>query len=260
MRLTSHIPTAVPAAIGLAVAAVAFAGAGASKAATQTGYGVDIQAIYSRAGNPSLVANFYPDGALAKPRWSICMPPDINVCSPARSAGQFLQPGPMPAGTVFEAAAAYSGHLYIARTARWKGSVRAVVAPRLHGRPRSGDAVTPRGAVWTGGWASVRNYKPKDALDSGGRGRNFDFLSVEACRTRTGRHCVNLSRPKGDGFSRRPVTVRRRFVGWYLFAFDQRLAADTIFSSPAYGLPAAVPPLRTGPTVARSAPLGPVLR
>jgi hypothetical protein len=71
---------------------------------------------------------------------------------------------------------------------------------------------------------------------------------------------VNLSEPHGDGFSKRPVVVGRRFIGWYLFAFDQRFAADTIFASPGHGLPAAVPALKLGATVARSAPLGPVIR
>jgi hypothetical protein len=54
------------------------------------------------------------------------------------------------------------------------------------------------------------------------------------------------------------VRVARRFIGWYLFAFDQRFAADTVFDDPAYGSPGAVPPLKVGRTVARSEPAGPV--
>jgi hypothetical protein len=52
--------------------------------------------------------------------------------------------------------------------------------------------------------------------------------------------------------------VPRRYVGWYLFAYDQRLARDTAFAEPGYNEAAAVPPLHTGRTVTRSSPVGPV--
>jgi hypothetical protein len=96
---------------------------------------------------------------------------------------------------------------------------------------------------------------------SGGRQPGFDLLSVEACRTRSGDHCVNLTPggPNSDS-AQQPATVARRFIGWYLFAFDQRIPGDTVFDAPAYGRPEAVPPLKVGATVARSDPVGPVRR
>jgi hypothetical protein len=228
-------------------------------ASTSTSYGVDIQAVYDRAGNPSLVANFSPDGGLAKPRWSICSPPDVNVCTPANSPSQFLEPGPTVAGVVFQATATYNGHAYLARSAPWHGTVRATVTTRLEGHPRYGASVTPHGASWTGGWETDPTFKPQDGNDSGGRGPDFDFLSVEACRTRAARQCVNLSTPMGYGFSKRPPVVGNWFTGWYLFALDQRFAHDSGFAEPGYGTAAAVPPVKASATVARSAPLGPVI-
>ena len=67
-------------------------------------------------------------------------------------------------------------------------------------------------------------------------GPNFDFRSVEACRTPDARHCVNLSGPE-DGFSKRPPVVGAWFSGWYLFAIDQRFAHDTAFALRAYSSP-----------------------
>jgi hypothetical protein len=198
--------------------------------------------VYDKAGNPNLIANFSPNGGLAKPSWSVCPPPDVNVCTPASVKSQFLEPGRTSAGTVFQATATYKGHTYVARSKPWQGTVRATTAPRLEGVARYGAAVRPRGASWVGGWGS-----------------DFDFLSVQACRTRDGRRCVNLSAPRGYGFSRRPPVIGSWFTGWYLFAFDQRFAHDTAFAEPGYGAAAAVPPVTAGQTAASSAPLGPVI-
>lgn len=225
----------------------------AQAASASSSYGVDIQAVYDPVGNPDLVANFSPDGGLAKPHWSICSPPDVNVCMPAKRGNEF-QPGPIPAGTVFQATATYKGQTYVARSAPWLGTVRAIVVPRLDGHPRYGARVRPHGASWAGGWQTDPTFKSQSGPDSGGRGPNFDLVSVEACRTRTVRRCVNLSAPQGYGFSRRPPVVGAWFTGWYLFAFDQRLAKDTLFAQPAYGRPADVPPVQVSDTVARSAP------
>jgi hypothetical protein len=51
----------------------------------------------------------------------------------------------------------------------------------------------------------------------------------------------------------RRVVVGARYVGWYLFAFDERLSRDTAFAEPGYGVPSAIPPLRTSRAVVRSA-------
>jgi hypothetical protein len=36
------------------------------------------QTVFDKAGNPNLVANFAPDGGLAKPTWSSCPLPDVS--------------------------------------------------------------------------------------------------------------------------------------------------------------------------------------
>lgn len=203
-------------------------------------YGVDIQTVYDKAGNPTLVANFSPDGGLAKPSWSTCPPPNVNICIPTNKS-EFLEPGPTPAGTVFQASATYQRHTYVARSPSWQGTVHATSPPHVIGSPRYHAAVTPAGATWTGGW-----------------GGEFDFLSVEACRTRAATHCVNVSAPKGYGFSSRPGVIAAWSTGWYLFAFDQRLAKDSVFAEPGYSDAAAIPPVHAGPTIARSAPVGPI--
>lgn len=222
-------------------------------------YGIDIQAVYNPDGSPSLVANFRPRANLAHPSWEICSPPSRSVCTPVGKALESLEPGPSPAGTVFQAIATYAGHTYTARTAVWLGQVRATRLPQLEGRPRTGRLVMARPALWRGGWQPDPAYKPQLGAMSGGRQPSLDLLSVEACRTRLGNHCINLT-PGGPSraSAQQPVSVTRRFIGWYLFAFDQRLAGDTVFDTPAYGSPGAVPPLNVGPTVARSEPAGPI--
>jgi hypothetical protein len=97
-------------------------------------YGVDIQAVYDQNGNPALVANF-SNGGLAKPRWSICAPPDVSACKPVASTSQGLTPGPTKPGTVFEASALYRGTTYTAISAVWEGQVQAVRGPARKRRP-----------------------------------------------------------------------------------------------------------------------------
>jgi hypothetical protein len=222
-------------------------------------YGIDIQAIYDQNGNPLIGANFRPKANLASPSWETCPPPNASTCTPASTDAQSLEPGPSPAGTVFQATATYEGHTYTARSAVWLGQVRAIHRPRLEGRPQTGSMVMAKPARWHGGWRPDPGYKPQLGAMSGGRLPAFDFLSVEACRTKSASRCINLT---AGGSSRasaqQPVRVTRRFIGWYLFAFDERLPADTVFDAPAYGSPGAVPPLKLGPTVGRSGPSGPV--
>lgn len=264
MRITARKIIATMTAIGLIAAGAAIdAGASGKRTSTiahetprttryvstpttygaPTRYGVEIQAIYDNAGNPVLNANFSPNGALATPSWSICGPADVNTCTPttANHEGE-LTAGPTPAGTVFQATATYNDHSYTARSATWQGTVRAITPPRLEGPARYNSAVTPLPATWAGGWGS-----------------EFDLVSVQACRTRDATHCVNLSPQKGYGFSDQPPIVGAWFTGWYLFAFDQRLARDTAFAEPAYLSAAAIPPVKASQIVARSAPSGAVI-
>lgn len=220
-------------------------------------YGVDIQAVYARYGNPLLVGNFSPDGGLAKPHWTVCPPPVGLICRPLKTS-RLLIPGPTPPGTVFRVSATFHGRMYEAASAIWTGAVAATRRPWLEGQALAGARVSPRGASWRGGWKAVPGDRRPLGLDSGGRGRSFDSLSVEACRTASGQHCVNLT-PQGQGldFAQEPVTVPQRFIGWYLFAFDERFGPDAGFAAPAYAT-FAIPALKVGATVARSGPLGPV--
>jgi hypothetical protein len=107
-------------------------------------YGVDIQTVFDKAGTPNLVANFAPDGGLAKPTWSSCPLPDVNLCTPA-SKSQFPEPGPTPAGSVFQASATYKGHTYTARTPPWRGTV----SERSDVRQRRAHRTLPRRTTGT---------------------------------------------------------------------------------------------------------------
>ena len=106
--------------------------------------------------------------------------------------------------------------------------------PTLTGSPRFGAVVAPHGARWAGGWAA-----PADAQFSRARrGRaNEDALSLEACRTPDGHRCVNLTPQgvRGLWTAARPVAIDNWFTGWYLFAFDQRLATPILIAEPGYG-------------------------
>jgi hypothetical protein len=162
--------------------------------------GVDIQQSYDRAGDPALIANANVSGDKTRPRWSVCPPPNANVCEPvsgvAPKAGptsEFLNPGGTAAGTVFQATLTTNGRTYSARTAVWLGEVQATSPPTLSGRPR------------------------------------FE-----------------------------PPVIDNWFTGWYLFAFDHRIAAPFLIAEPGYGSPAVIPTVKLDQTVARSAPLGPI--
>ena len=253
--------------VGVAAAAVAVASGTSRLASSGTGtrgsriadrYGVDIQAVYTAAGEPLLGASFSPNGALATPAWSICRPPDVSVCTPT-GAEPLLRPGPTRPGTVFEAIATYDGRTYSARSAVWLGTVRAIAPPRLTGRPAVGATVTARKARWSGGWQTDPAWRPHDGPDSGGGGASFDYLRIEACRTRGGERCMTISAPnEGYGFSNRPPIIAARFAGWFLFSFDLRFAHDTAFAGVGLASPEDLPPAKVGPTIARSAPAGPV--
>jgi hypothetical protein len=203
------------------------------------GYSVSIQAVFDTRGNPLLVANFSPNGGLAKPHWAICRPG--ATCTPAGKHHRKLEPGAQPAGTVFRATVTYHGRSYAA-AAVWHGRVHSILAPSLAGAPMLGTIVRPIAGRWTGGW-----------------GGETDQLGVEACRTRAGGRCVMLS----GGAAGCPVrsiraVVHRWLRGRYLFALDQRLARDNVCAGVAYGSERDVPVWRVGQTVARSAPAGPV--
>jgi len=235
--------TAVTAAIGV----VCLGGVALPAAAEAGGYGIDIQADYNRDGNPGLVANFAPNGGLATASWAICRPPDTRACV-ATGQRVVLEPGPTPAGTVFQAAATFHARTYTGRSAAWEGPVRAVAPPRLIGAARYRSRVVPRAGRWTGGWMADPNFKFTGS-SSGGHGAAFDVMSVEACRTQTGHNCITVNQPH-------PV-VGSWLTGRYLFAVDERDAYDTV--RPAIGYGPIAPPIPLSATAVRSAPSGPVV-
>jgi len=197
------------------------------------------QQLFDRDGNPWLIANFAPDGALATPSWAVCAP-GAAACTPAGVTDQSFRAGPTPAGTTFEASATHAGTTYRARSDAWLGTVAATAPPALSGTAQVGAIVTPHAGSWRGGW-----------------GGEFDLLHVEACRTRDGRDCITVAHPwvlrRG---LRQPIDPR--WSGEWLFALDERFASGTAFPAIGYLSPTSIAPTPPGPTVARSAPLGPV--
>jgi hypothetical protein len=197
------------------------------------------QQLVDRDGNPWLIADFAPDGALATPSWAVC-PPGAAACTPAGVTDQSFRAGPTPVGTTFEASATHAGTTYRARSDAWLGAVAATAPPTLSGTPRVGAVVTPHAGAWTGGW-----------------GGEFDQVHVEACRTREGRGCTTIAHPRAvhDRLAARPDP---RWSGYWLFALDERYPRNTAFPAILIAWPNSFPPTPPGPTVARSAPLGPV--
>lgn len=219
----------------LAAAAVA---PGHTLRVAATRYSVEIQAVFNRAGDPLLVANFSPDGSLATPHWSICRPDAGGRCT-AAAKNQVLRPGPEPAGTRFLATARYAGRTYSAAVT-WNGRVQALTLPSLGGIPREGGVVDPLPGQWNGGW-----------------GGEFDQLGVEACATASGTRCRMLGGGElGCPDNSSPTPLRGWFTGWYLFALDARLPRDGACAGTGYIANADLPLWRIGPTVTRSAALG----
>jgi hypothetical protein len=238
------------AAICVSVIAVAAVGIDVSVAGSNEGHrgrgfradpprhGVIIQAVFDRAGNAVLVANFSPDGSLAVAGWAIC-PPGGIACRVAKSIRGALEPGPEPPGTRFVATAGYGGHSYAA-TVTWRGPVRAITPPTLRGSRRVGGVINPVAGSWSGGWGS-----------------EYDQLGVEACRTRGGHHCRMLGGGEygcPDGSSR--TRLPGRFASWYLFALDARMAKGGVCAGTGYSSNIDLPLWKLGPTVVRSRALG----
>src|SRR5688572_20098134 len=72
------------------------------------------QQVLDQHGNPWLSANPANDGSVA-PSWARCASSGF-ACSPAGVTSQILEPGPTPAGTVFQASASIGGTVHVARS------------------------------------------------------------------------------------------------------------------------------------------------
>jgi hypothetical protein len=242
--------------VALAVAAVAVATTGgdtASHGGTSTPF--QAEGSFNAAGNPEPSVDFYPDGAVGAIHWSLCAAPGTGACESIPSMDGTAHPGAQPAGTVFTVTATYQGRTY-SSSETWRGRVRVVTRPTLHGRAHFGAVVAGSAANWAGGW-----------------GTGHDQLGIEACRTTRATDCVLLSGdelqcPHGGGCGSlggvvgplmRPNRARvgNWYTGWYLFALDAHLA-NTISGLVGYASPAAIPPWPTNATVIRSKPLGPI--
>ena len=251
VRLLLAVPLAV-----LAVAAVALtATAGGTPSSGASTSPFQVEGSFDAAGNPEPSVASYPDGAASAIHWSLCAPPGTGACVPIPSTDGTARPGPQPAGTVFKVTATYKGQTY-SSSETWRGRVRAVTSPVLHGRARFGATVAGSAARWTGGW-----------------GTEHDQLGIEACRTSHGTGCVMLSGEElqcGRGGAcgsiggvvgplNQPNRARvgNWYTGWYLFALDAHLA-NTISGAVGYSSPASIPPWPTNATVIRSKPYGPV--
>ena len=197
---------------------IAVAGAAVLPGAARAQQAAITQRVFDLGGNPQLVGNPSPDGSKGSVSWAICRPAAPSCV--AAGTERVLEPGPQPAGTVFELTVDYAGQRTTDRSQAWGGRVTATTRPVLAGRARVGRLVRARKARWTGGW-----------------GDESDLLVVQACRTRTAGQCVILA----------PRAIPRRYRGWYAFAVDRRLPAQAAFAT-------AQPGLRPARTVAFSAP------
>lgn len=226
--------------VGMSVAGVLTAtgalGAGAG-AAVRPRYGVAIQAVFDRRGDPALVANFVPGGDLAQPHWRVCRPRQDCRRVAARDRG--ITPGPEPTGTRIIATATYRDHTYTA-SRTWHGRVRALSPPRRIGRLAVGHALRPVAGRWGGGW-----------------GDDGDQLGAEACRTRSAHGCRMLA---GGELGCPDASSHRRLGGWfvgaYVFVFDARLAKQEACAGTGYDANADLPLWQRGPTVSRSGAVG----
>lgn len=210
---------------------------GQARARVGMRYGVDIQAVFDRSGDPLLVANFAPDGSLAIAQWTVCRPGELCHAVPSRD--RELRPGPEPAGTRLIATAVYRGRDYSA-SRTWRGRVRAVTGPLVAGRPRAGAVLHLTAGRWVGGW-----------------GAETDQLGAEACTTPSARNCRMLA---GGELGCPDASSHRRLGGWftgaYVFALDARQPKDGACAGTAYFSNADLPLWQLGPTVVRSTALG----
>ena len=225
------------------VAALLLAGAGLAPRADAASLPLEhvkmSQQRFDDAGNPVLAANLVPDDGLV-PRWSTCAP-GATTCTPSGTTARSFEPGPTPAGTEFVASGTRNGTTYVARSSPWQGTVAATAPPSLAGAPQLGQRVTATGAAWSGGW-----------------GGEFDHVSVVACRTAGGQGCTTIAHPQASPAPGNSVVLDARWTGRHLFAYDVRYGRDTPFPAIRHVSPTGVPVRAVGPTVARSAPLGPV--
>jgi hypothetical protein len=188
-----------PEVIGLLVVALVAAGCGSSRPPKREAtarfippHRVQIQLVLTARGDPSLGDNADGLGALPKMGWLACCPgadswPQIKrgVTQPG-PISQELVPGRTRSGWSFEAVARTNGRTYRARSSIWLGRVRPVTAARISGTAVVGAQVRPIAGSWSGGWSGATVRQPRGGSLFASR-PDQDQLSIEACRTRSGK-------------------------------------------------------------------------
>jgi hypothetical protein len=202
-------------------------------------------------GDPQLVVYAGGYGGSGWVDWTTC-PGNGAPCFAARpwqtsagtGSGESFSPGPTSAGSVFRGDGSWEGQP-VAFRATWLGTVTSVAPPVLRGRAIVGTQVMATPGTWSGGW-----------------GDELSALRVQACRTRDARDCESLTtgnRTSGEPMQSTP-TVTEKYAGWYLFAVDLRREREFVpYPMPAILSIGPLPPVEPGPTVAFSAPVGPVI-
>lgn len=192
------------------------------------------QHVFSEDGQPVLVANYQPNGALATPSWKVCAPD----CGPTVLTGNQLQPGPTANGTTFEASATVGETTTTDRSRPWNGQVTNTVAPTISGEAKVGGTVSGAAGTWTGGW-----------------GDDYSTVELRACRAADGTSCVRL--PSAS------AVIDSAYAGWYIGSIDSRYGREAAF--PAFAWPAPIPGQPSGvpvppatQTTVYSALIGPI--
>ena len=202
------------------------------------------QHVFDNEGLPQLVANPVPDGGKGRiVAWRTCAP-DVACQSVSVDDDRSLEPGDVPAQTVFEAdAVADEGTVTTARSKPWLGRVTASAPPAVAGTPAVGRLVRPVPASWVGGWQG-----------------DGDLLKLEACKDVAGERCETLSAQGEDP----PVcpgaaaVLGRRYAGWWVRAVDHRISAQSAFAGVGYSAARFIPIAKPSRISVPSELVGPV--
>lgn len=212
----------------------------ASASAQVTGTTLDIsQEIYANGGNPALVANSKPVGG--KPiDWQRCHP-DASTCVSLPSTFAYVSLGETLPGTVFKASISGAVDPEVLTSSTWLGTVSALTPPTITGSPTVGGIVKGIAGTWSGGW-----------------GRDRDSITVLACKKPTSATCdvVTGAWQTGDRYVDRPIAPA--YLGWTLFAVNERLSGDELFPMMLLGKRRSNPLLQPAATGSVSAGYGPV--
>jgi hypothetical protein len=190
-------------------------------------------------GNPIGLANVEWANSPPTPSWRLCSPD----CGDIAATTQDFQPGPVAAGTIFEAEATVDGVTTTTRTPPWQGQVTNVVPPTVVGDLRIGKQISAQGGTWSGGW-----------------GDDYHDLKLYACPTATSLSCA----PMQIGYESTNATtyVHPAYAGWFVRAVDRDFGADPAFADVGLfftpGLTTTSPIAPASQTVAVSQPVGPI--